>query len=100
MVVSAPLLDRLALPPGTHATSCGDLAIRGKEVRVAAFSVTALADYARIPEDRSGYRYPWPLVQWKPVRVDVRMCLRVRSSDISLAATCREVPETSRWDRF
>jgi uncharacterized repeat protein (TIGR03843 family) len=22
----------------------------------------ALADYARFPEDRSGYRYPWPLV--------------------------------------
>lgn len=22
----------------------------------------ALADYARFPEDRSGQRYPWPLV--------------------------------------
>jgi len=22
----------------------------------------ALADYARFPEDRSGHRYPWPLV--------------------------------------
>jgi hypothetical protein len=24
--------------------------------------VQALADYARFPEDRSGHRYPWPLV--------------------------------------
>jgi len=40
LVVSGPLLDRLALPPGIHATPCGDLAIRGKEARVRAFSVT------------------------------------------------------------
>ena len=35
LVVSGPLLDRLALPPGVEATRCGDLAIRGKEARVA-----------------------------------------------------------------
>jgi adenylate cyclase len=40
LVVSGPLLNRLALPPGLHATPCGDLAIRGKEARVTAFSIT------------------------------------------------------------
>jgi adenylate cyclase len=40
LVISGPLLDRLALPPGMRATPCGDLEIRGKEARVTAFSVT------------------------------------------------------------
>jgi adenylate cyclase len=40
LVVSGPLLGRLSLPAGADATLCGDLAIRGKETRVTAFSVT------------------------------------------------------------
>jgi len=40
LVISGPLLRRLALPPGVDATPCGDLEIRGKEARVTAFSVT------------------------------------------------------------
>jgi adenylate cyclase len=56
LVASGPLLDRLALPPGIHATPCGDLAIRGKEARVTAFSVTGAPAYPRFPEDRSGHR--------------------------------------------
>jgi adenylate cyclase len=42
LVVSGPLLERLALPPGVEATMCGDLAIRGKEVRVAGYSLTGV----------------------------------------------------------
>ena len=38
------LLQSIALPAGIEATPCGDLAIRGKEARVAAYS---LADTAR-----------------------------------------------------
>jgi adenylate cyclase len=40
LVVSGALLDRLALPPGVEATRCGELAIRGKEARVAAYSLS------------------------------------------------------------
>jgi adenylate cyclase len=40
LVISGPLLDRLALPAGLEAIACGDLEIRGKEARVTAFSVT------------------------------------------------------------
>ena len=40
LVISGPLLARLALPPGMRAAPCGDLEIRGKEARVTAFSVT------------------------------------------------------------
>jgi adenylate cyclase len=40
LVVSGPLLERLILPPDIQATACGDLVIRGKEARVAAFSLT------------------------------------------------------------
>jgi adenylate cyclase len=40
LVVSGPLLRRLTLPSGVIATPRGDLEIRGKEARVAAFSVT------------------------------------------------------------
>jgi adenylate cyclase len=43
LVVSGPLLDQLALPPGVEATRCGDLAIRGKEARVAAYSLSLTA---------------------------------------------------------
>jgi adenylate cyclase len=43
LVVSGPLLERLALPPGIHAVPCGDLAIRGKEARVTAFSLAGNA---------------------------------------------------------
>jgi hypothetical protein len=34
------LLGRLALPPEIEAKPCGDLAIRGKEARVGAYSLT------------------------------------------------------------
>jgi len=40
LVVSGALLERLALPPGVLATRCGELALRGKEARVAAYSLT------------------------------------------------------------
>jgi adenylate cyclase len=40
LVISGPLLHRLTLPRGVEAAPCGDLEIRGKEARVAAFSVT------------------------------------------------------------
>jgi len=40
LVVSDALLERLALPPGIEATRCGELALRGKEARVTAYSLT------------------------------------------------------------
>ncbi len=40
LVASGALLDRLALPPGVEAKHCGDLAIRGKEARVAAYALS------------------------------------------------------------
>ena len=48
LVISGPLLRRLALPPGTDATPCGDLEIRGKAARVTAFSVTGAPASPRI----------------------------------------------------
>lgn len=41
LVVSGSLLDRLALPPGIAASRCGELTLRGKESRVAAWSLSA-----------------------------------------------------------
>jgi adenylate cyclase len=38
LVASDVLLKRLALPPGVEATHCGELALRGKEARVMAYS--------------------------------------------------------------
>ena len=38
LVASGALLDRLALPLGVEVKHCGDLAIRGKEARVAAYA--------------------------------------------------------------
>ena len=40
LVVSGALLQRLALPPGVEATRCGELTLRGKEARVAAWGLT------------------------------------------------------------
>ena len=40
LVVSGALLERLALPPGVAAAHCGELALRGKDAPVAAFSLT------------------------------------------------------------
>jgi adenylate cyclase len=40
LVVSGALLERLVLPPGVEATRCGELALRGKEARVAAYGLT------------------------------------------------------------
>ena len=40
LVASGALLDRLALPPGVEVRHCGDLAIRGKEARVAAYALS------------------------------------------------------------
>ncbi len=42
LVASGALLDRLALPPGIEAARCGDLALRGKEASVAAYSLTLM----------------------------------------------------------
>src|SRR6266536_2489014 len=40
LVVSGALLERLAMPAGIIATRCGELVLRGKEARVAAYSLT------------------------------------------------------------
>jgi adenylate cyclase len=40
LVVSGALLERLTLPPGIEATQCGELALRGKEERVIAYSLS------------------------------------------------------------
>jgi adenylate cyclase len=40
LVVSGALLERLALPEGVQAARCGELALRGKEARVDAYSLT------------------------------------------------------------
>jgi class 3 adenylate cyclase len=40
LVVSGALLERIVLPAGIVATRCGELALRGKEARVAAYSLT------------------------------------------------------------
>ena len=40
LIVSGALLERLALPPGVRAARCGELALRGKEARVDAYSLT------------------------------------------------------------
>jgi adenylate cyclase len=45
LVISGELLDRLPLPPWVEVTPCGDLAIKGKEARVAAYSVTGAPAY-------------------------------------------------------
>ena len=42
LVASGDLLDRLVLPPGVAATHCGDLTLRGKEARVAAYALTTV----------------------------------------------------------
>lgn len=39
LVVSGHLLDRFALPPGMESRHCGELAIRGKSEKVAAYSL-------------------------------------------------------------
>ena len=44
LVISGPLLGRLTLPPAVTATPYGDLEIRGKDARVAAFSLTGAPD--------------------------------------------------------
>jgi len=40
LVVSGSLLERLELPPGIEARRCGELELRGKEARVAAYSLS------------------------------------------------------------
>jgi adenylate cyclase len=44
LVASGALLQRLALPPGVEATRCGDLALRGKEAPVAAWSLAGASE--------------------------------------------------------
>ncbi|MBI1736382.1 MAG: hypothetical protein HYR51_14525 [Candidatus Rokubacteria bacterium] len=39
LVVSGTLLERLALPPAIEATVCGELELRGKAARVAAYGL-------------------------------------------------------------
>ena len=41
LVVSGTLLERLTLPPGVQATRCGELALRGKEAPVVAYTLRA-----------------------------------------------------------
>ena len=50
LVVSGSLLQRLQLPPGIDARLCGELALRGKEARVAAYSLTEVP----APAQRAG----------------------------------------------
>jgi adenylate cyclase len=40
LVISGVLLERLALPAGVEARRCGELELRGKEERVAAYSLS------------------------------------------------------------
>jgi adenylate cyclase len=40
LVASQALLDRVRLPPDVHASHCGDLALRGKDSRVIAYSLS------------------------------------------------------------
>jgi adenylate cyclase len=40
LVISGALLERLTLPPGLEARRCGELELRGKEARVAAYALT------------------------------------------------------------
>jgi adenylate cyclase len=40
LVASGALLEWLALPPGVEATRCGELALRGKDAPVTAYSLT------------------------------------------------------------
>jgi class 3 adenylate cyclase len=42
--VSDALLERLALPPNVAVTRCGELALRGKDERVTAYSLTGAPD--------------------------------------------------------
>jgi adenylate cyclase len=49
LVASGALLDRLVLPPGIEATRYGELALRGKQVSVAAYSLTGRADLTERP---------------------------------------------------
>jgi adenylate cyclase len=44
LVVSDALLERLALPPNVAVTRCGELALRGKDERVTAYSLTGAPD--------------------------------------------------------
>jgi adenylate cyclase len=46
LVVSGSLLERLELPPGIDARLCGELELRGKEARVAAYSLSGPAQRA------------------------------------------------------
>jgi adenylate cyclase len=39
LVVSGAVLGKITLPPGVRATSCGELALRGKEASVAAYGL-------------------------------------------------------------
>jgi adenylate cyclase len=43
LVASGTVLDRIVLPPDIQAKPCGDLAIRGKEARVSAYSLTRVS---------------------------------------------------------
>ena len=40
LVVSGAVLDKVAPPPGVRATSCGELALRGKEACVTAYGLS------------------------------------------------------------
>ncbi len=47
LVVSGSLLERLELPPGIEARRCGELELRGKETRVAAYSLSGAPSAAQ-----------------------------------------------------
>ena len=47
LVVSGSLLHRLELPPGVEARLCGELELRGKEARVAAYSLSGAPNPAQ-----------------------------------------------------
>jgi adenylate cyclase len=56
LVVSGALLRRLVLPPGVEATRCGELELRGKEARVAAWSIAVPGAAGTRARSRDGPR--------------------------------------------
>ena len=50
LVASQALLDRMRLPPHVEASRCGELALRGKDARVVAYSLTDVRAFANAHE--------------------------------------------------
>ena len=52
LVVSQAILDRMRLPAGLEAKRCGELALKGKNEHVMAYSLTDTPDGATVPDRR------------------------------------------------